>query len=168
MDLDGDGYKEAEVYFEGPKVVLALLDRNDDKKIDGTIHYRDGFREYAEIDADYDGRVETWVQYYFTGLPSLIRTDKDGDGSPDSWRHFQNGFIYKKEWDRNGDGAPDYRILTEADADFRGDLDRFRTVEKQYDNDFDGTFDRTVRVKKKMPPARVGLEAGAYREVFTR
>jgi hypothetical protein len=161
-DLDGDGYEEAEVYSEGERIVLVTLDKNNDGKPDGTIHYRDGFRDSAEIDSDFDGTPDTFIQYYFTGVPAVVKVDRNGDGLPDTTHYFKNGFEYKKERDRNGDGVPDFRVIYETGADLRPVRGRTeQAVIKQYDEDYDGVYERLVTVHRWVPIKKVSLVAGA-------
>lgn len=91
-------------------------------------------------DTNQDGKIDTWVQYRETGDLSLVSKDKArADGKPDSWIYYRKGSIYKREWDRNFDEKPDLRTLEE----------NHRLIETQYDDNFDGTFEKTVKSPKK-------------------
>ena len=161
-DLDGDGHKEAEIHSEGGRVVLVTLDKDGDGEPDGVIHYRGGFRDRAEIDSNLDGKPDTFIQYYFTGVPAVVKTDQNGDGRVEHTSYFKNGFEYKRERDRNGDGAPDFRVIYEAGTDLRPVKGRTeQTVIKEYDENYDGVFERSVTVSRWVPIQRVSLVAGA-------
>lgn len=164
-DLDGDGDKEANVYYEGSKIAKIVMDKNHDGKADATIYYRNGFRDYGELDGNYDGFVDTVILYYFTGVPASIAVDRNGDAKPERWTYFKNGIIYKRDWDRNYDGIPDYRIhfSTKADlrADTKGDI---QAIVKEYDDNFDGIFEKKISTKKKSRAKRVSALAGSLSE----
>ena len=97
VDLDGDGYTETRLFYEGKLIAKAVMDVNGDGKTDGTIYYKDGFRESGERDANLYGRIDTWIWYYITGVPWIIARDKNGDVKPDYWKFMKLGFIYKRE-----------------------------------------------------------------------
>ena len=165
MDLDDNGVPESQVHFEGEKITRVESDKNFDKKIDATIRYKDGFRDKAEIDSDFDGVIDTWIEYYITGRPSVIEMDKNRDGKPDRFKYFKNDYIYKREWDKNFDGLPDSRFIYQDNPD-RNSL-QMETVEKQVDVNYDGVFDRSVMIEKKVPILRVGLAPGSNEEMMT-
>src|SRR3989338_9781178 len=77
MDLGGDGSKEADVYFDKKIITLATIDRNQDQQPDVTIHYKNGHRDFADIDTDFDGRPDMTIVYYFTGVPTAMKIDKN-------------------------------------------------------------------------------------------
>ncbi|HTL71548.1 MAG TPA: hypothetical protein VL404_09695 [Candidatus Eisenbacteria bacterium] len=162
MDLDQDGVKEATVFYLNGLAVRADIDRNQDGRVDGHLHYRKGFRDSAEIDADYDGIFETVIDYYFTGVPAAIKIDRNGDGNPDSARYFKNGFLYKREWDRNADGQPDYRVLYQLGPDLRPeDNGGYQRLVKQYDQDYDGVFDKHIETRRRIHLKKADLAAGS-------
>lgn len=164
VDLDGDGYTETRLFYEGKMIAKALIDMNGDGKTDGTIFYKNGFRESAERDANLDGQIDTWIKYYMTGVPWIIARDKNGDTRPDYWKYMKLGFVYKREWDRNFDGKPDARVLIQGKADFREKDDTVQAMEKHFDEDFDGQFEKVIKVKKRVPNIKVESAAGAIGE----
>lgn len=166
MDLDGDGAKESNVYYDGQKITKIVMDKNHDGKPDAVIYYRNGFRNYAEIDANFDGKIDTVVTYYFTGVPAMVAVDRNGDGKPDTWTYFKNGFIYKKEWDRNFDGIPDYRILFSVKGDYRVDAKtQMQSIVKYFDDNFDGVFEKSVPTQKRTRIKRLSNTVGSLYEV---
>jgi len=164
VDLDGDGYYETRLFYDGKLITKALIDMNGDGKTDGTITYKNGFRESAERDANLDGQVDTWIKYYMTGVPWIIARDKNTDGRPDYWKYMKLGFVYKREWDRNFDGKPDARVLIQGKADFREKEETVQDMEKQFDEDFDGQFEKVVKMKKRVPNIKIESAAGAIGE----
>ncbi len=164
-DLDGDGSKEAVIYEQGKIITKVVIDKDHDGKADAVIYYRKGFRDYAEIDANRDGKIDTVILYYFTGVPAMISFDRNADEKPDRWTFFKNGIIYKREWDRNFDGLPDYRILFSTKSDFRSDANtQMQSFTKQYDNNNDGVFEVTVKGEKRSSPKRLSVTVGSLSE----
>ncbi len=135
-DVDGDGYREAEVFYSKGAIVKTLIDFDHDGRMESVIYYRDGYREKAEQDVNGDGKTDRWVSYYFTGIPWKVAEDTDGDGKPDYWTFLKNGWIYKWEQDRDGNGAPDVRTIYDPNTSKRRTL-----VHQSFDNDFDGFFE---------------------------
>lgn len=97
IDIDGDGYKEAEVFYSGKEVVRTLVDEDHDGQIETIIYYKNGARERAEQDFGRDGKTDRWIYYYFTGTPWKIAEDFDRDGMPDYWLYLKEGSIYRWE-----------------------------------------------------------------------
>lgn len=169
MDLDGDGVPEAVVQFHNGKAVKAEIDRNGDGRTDGYLFYRNGHREIGQIDSDYDGLFETLIDYYFTGVPAAIKYDRDRDGHPDYNRYFKNGYLYKVERDRNNDRIPDVRVLYELGPDYKPrSIDGLQKVQRHYDDDFDGVFDRYVESLRRVSVQKADLAAGAVTSTEVR
>lgn len=169
MDLDGDGTREAVVQFHNDKAVKAEIDRNEDGRVDGYIFYRNGHREIGQIDSDYDGLFETTIDYYFTGVPAAIKYDRNRDGYPDYNRYFKNGYLYKVERDRNNDRVPDVRVLYELGPDYKPRaIDGLQKVQRHYDDDFDGVFDRYVESMRRISVQKADLAAGAVTSTEVR
>lgn len=165
MDLDGDGIKESNVYYDGNKITKVVMDKNHDGKTDATIYYRNGFRDYAEMDSNFDGIIDTVILYYFTGVPASIASDRNGDDKPDRWTYFKNGIIYKREWDRNFDGIPDYRIIFSTKSDYRIDkATDMQEITKEYDDNYDGIFEKIVKTHKRTRAKRISSTVGSLSE----
>lgn len=135
IDMDGDGYKEAEVFYGPEGIIRTLVDSNHDGRRETVIHYKDGHRDYAVQDSDGDRLTDRWISYYFTGVAWKIADDLNRDGKPDYWAYLKNGVIYKWEQDRNGDGKPDLRTTYEPDGKTRV------LVQQSSDDDLDGVFE---------------------------
>lgn len=138
LDRDNDGRKETKVFYENDRIVKMVIDQNGDKKADGTVFFKNGVPSTGERDKNFDGKIDTWIQYDPTGLPIVIGSDRRKDGKPDYWIYLRNGVIFKREWDRNFDGKSDFRTVERYN----------RLIEKQYDDNFDGTFEKTVKAPK--------------------
>ena len=137
IDMDGDGYKEAEVFYSGNEIVSTLIDTDHDGFKETVIYYKNGYREHAEQDINKDGKTDRWIYYYFTGVAWKVAEDFDQDGKPDYWLYLKDGRIYRWEQDRNGDGRPDVRTTYETDKS-----GKTRTlVQQSFDDDFDGMFE---------------------------
>jgi antitoxin component YwqK of YwqJK toxin-antitoxin module len=152
IDINGDGYKEAEVYYSGKEIIKTLADYDHDGRMETVIYYKNGHREHAEQDINRDGKTDRWIYYYFTGVPWKVAEDRNGNEKPDYWFYLKDGKIYKWEQDRNGDGRADIRTTYEVDK-----AGKVRTlVQQSYDDDFDGVFESfsgiTAAKKEAMIP----------------
>ena len=167
IDLDGNGFKEAMAYYDENKALSRLqVDGDIDGKYETTVYYKNGFRETAEKDSDRDGKPDTWIKYYFIGLPWIISRDRNRDGAPDYWRYLKNGFVYKKERDRNFDGKVDLAISYEGKPDLRFDEDEeAKEFERKEDNDYDGVFEKVEKRKLEVSDSGIDPSAGAVDEI---
>lgn len=165
-DLDGNGFKEAIAYYDENKVLMKLqVDEDIDGKYETTVHYKNGFRHTGEKDTDRNGKVDTWIQYYFTGLPWIIARDRNQDGKQDYWRYLKNGFVYKKERDRNYDGKVDLVVSYEGKSDLRYDeYDEPKEFERKEDNDYDGVFEKVEKRSLQVSESGIDPSAGATEE----
>ncbi len=134
-DRDGDGRKETKVYFENEKIVKLAIDQNGDATPDFTVFFKNNLPDTGEKDKDFNGKIDTWIKYETTGLPSIVGSDRHVDGKPDYWIFLKKGAIYKREWDRNFDGEADFRTLESE----------HKLLEKQYDDNFDGKFEKIIK-----------------------
>lgn len=154
VDIDGDGYKEAEVFYSGNEIVKTLIDTDHNRYMETTIYYKNNYRNHAEQDMNQDGLTDRWIYYYFTGVPWKIAEDisQDGKGKPNYWFYLKDGQIYKWEQDRNGDGRPDIRTIYQTNKDNKTRI----LSQQEYDDNFDGVFESfsgiTVARKEAMMP----------------
>ena len=139
-DLDADGVPETMLYYEGKLITRAVMDDNFDGKPDGTVYYKAGFRYSGDRDLDFDGKTDTWVKYYMTGIPWMVMRDK------------------------NGDGKPDIRMIVPGKSDLRDTKQKTQLLEKQFDNYYDGQFEKIVKIRKREPNIKVQSQAGAIGE----
>lgn len=124
---------------EGEDRRRILLCREVDTNLDGK---KDLVRVYGDLgqklseqaDADYDGKVDTWITFGKT-KPVKIEIDGDGDGKVEQVRFYVAGAISRIQRDTNGDGKPDVFEIYKS-----GRLDRMGV-----DANFDGQVDRWDR-----------------------
>ncbi len=147
-DLDGDGYKEAEMYYAGGQIVKTLADFDRNSYKETVIYYKDGRRDHAEQYFTRDGMVDRWI-YYYAGVPWKVAEDLNRDGKADYWFYLKDGRVYRWEQDRNHDGKVDVRTVYEFSKSGK------RTLARQsYDDDSDGIFEQLSGITAaKGPPA---------------
>jgi len=124
---------------EGEHKRRLLLCREVDTNLDGrpdvarTFHQNgDSLREL--VDADYDGRIDTWLTFA-RGQVIRVERDVDGDGNPDEFRQQVRGKLARLQRDTNRDGRIDVWEVYD-----RGQLQRIG-----HDLDGDGRVDRWDR-----------------------
>ena len=84
-----------------------------DRNFDGTADYAvivnaDGYREYEELDYNYDGDSDDFY-YYRLGVLESRTVDTNYDGEIDLWVYLDEGvYIWKVERDTDFDGKIDY------------------------------------------------------------
>jgi len=146
----------------GNEQPLSVIVRSLDADEDGApeeVRYYDEQSDVVlrkEVDADYDGRVDSWTLYK-NGAVAELQNDVDGDGKPDEWKTYgPDKRLVRREVDRDADGARDafyiYRNggLSEEnhDADGDGQVDRIvyydeqrKLLRSEEDSDSDGRMD---------------------------
>ena len=170
-DEDGDGRKEAQIFYDGDKIVKALMDKNGDGKPDQWLYFVNGKRHAAEIDSDFDGKIDTWIMYDAEGKTKTIAKDTNHDGRPDSFQKLLKGReLVLKEYDRNFDGRIDKRELRQWDANkkiaivMNGRVSSipnpgYKWVWKEEDNNYDGKIDVYQERGNKNPSTeKIGQE----------
>ncbi len=82
----GSRCPEVDLRFdERERIEERRIDKNGDCRFDEVVYYDDGRPRRAEIDSDFDGRVDTWVYFEPDGKTiSRRERDTDGDGRPDA------------------------------------------------------------------------------------
>jgi hypothetical protein len=117
------------------------VDTNGDGKKDVYRRYNDdGEALTEEADADYDGRVDTWIEFAGDRIAEE-RFDRDGDGVSDEKRLYRRGVLRSVERDTDRDGSPD---VWEIYAN--GELQRLGI-----DHDHDGQVDSWNRAERATP-----------------
>lgn len=150
-DLDGDGIREAVVFYDGRTAVRAVSDVNQDGHPDMFIYYRDGVRDHADVDIDEDGRADKWIYYGQDGVPWKEAYDFDKNGRADYWVFYRSGQVSKWEQDRNDDGKPDVRTFYESSG---------KAIEKplfrqSFDNDYDGEYESVSGLSVLRPEVNI-------------
>src|SRR5574338_988424 len=113
-DLNGDGICDETVFYKNELPEHAEVDTNYDGKIDLWIRYDLAGKEIAqERDTNFDGKVDQWTTLE-DGKPKVQRNDKHGDGKPESVTYYENGERTRSEEDTNGDGRIDQWITYAA------------------------------------------------------
>lgn len=126
-------------FGEGDSRHKTLFCREIDTNLDGikdvvrTFNPR-GEALHEEVDRDYDGRVDLWINFV-DGRLAQEDVDTNKDGKADVWKFYVDGQLQRVRRDRNFDGKPD---IWEIYA--RGRLERLGL-----DDTFDGHVDRWDR-----------------------
>ena len=150
-DIDGDGYEEAEIFYEGNQIVKTFVDYDHDRRMESVIYYKNGARDHAEQDIDGNGSTDRWVYYYFTGVSWKVAEDRNVDTKPDYWFYLKDNKIYKWEQDTNGDGKADLRTVYETDK-----AGKTRSlVQQSSDGNFDGVFESFSGITAARREARI-------------
>ncbi|MBW2267566.1 MAG: hypothetical protein JRH16_03235 [Deltaproteobacteria bacterium] len=114
-------------------VVRQTLDVDDDGAPE-ELRYTDvssGQLVRAELDRDFDGRLDTWISYE-NGEPAIQVIDSNGDARADTWERYTGGQLEARTVDRDHDGV--------KDTFFRYDGGELSTLQRDANND--GTVDR--------------------------
>lgn len=122
---------------QGEERRKVLLCREVDTNLDGIKDVVRTFNDKGEslreiADADYDGKVDTWVTFA-RGRMAKVEFDGDHDGQPDEWRYYVQGKLSRLQRDTNKDNKPDVWEIYEDghlrrmghDLDFDGHVDRW-------------------------------------------
>lgn len=109
--------REVDTNLDGSKDVVRTYDE-------------DGKPQFEQADSDYDGRIDTWVEF---GAGALLRAqfDHNRDSQPDEFKTYSGGHLVRIQRDTNFDGRVDTwevyeqgllrRIGTDTDGDERVD-----------------------------------------------
>jgi hypothetical protein len=100
-------------------------------------------RDIQTVDQNGDGRPDVWRTYDSRGQLTKIEVDSNYDGSPDIQEYYQQGFLVRRESDRNFNGQTD--LVEDFDPQTHGQT---RSV---VDIDYDGTADILVLFRDGRP-----------------
>jgi hypothetical protein len=126
-----------------------LVCREVDTNLDGVKDVVRTFNDkgealHEEADANYDGKVDTWVTFV-AGRMSQEAIDNDGDGQPDTWKYYSALDSSGREPDPTAPVRLS-RIQRDTNRDGKPDVwefyDRGRLERMGVDIDFDGKVDR--------------------------
>jgi len=137
----------------GPDKQRVLVCREVDTNLDGT---KDVFRFYTEkgealreeADANYDGRIDTWLTFA-KGRLAEAKVDLDHDGNPDEWKFYSAGKLTRVKRDSNKDGKPDIWEIYASDGRLERmgvDIDGDERVDR-WDHDLDERKKREAKEK---------------------
>lgn len=137
--------REIDTNLDGVK---DLVRRYDDK----------GTPTEEQADANYDGRIDTWVTFTF-GKVAKVELDNRGDGRPDETRLYVDGRLNRLQRDTNGDGKPDvWEIYSEEKLERMGvDLDHDGRVDRW---DRDAIAQREAEERKRQEEAQQKQNGG--------
>ncbi|KYF63674.1 hypothetical protein [Sorangium cellulosum] len=144
-------------------LVCREIDTNFDGVKDVVRRYNDkGESLHEESDANYDGRIDTWLTFA-NGRLAEVRIDSDHDGNPDEWKYYSGGKLARIKRDTNRDGKPDVweiyrmgrleRMGVDIDADER--VDRW-----DHDNELRRRLEDDERRKEEEAAAKKAAEDG--------
>ncbi|KYF80724.1 hypothetical protein BE11_33845 [Sorangium cellulosum] len=142
-------------------LVCREIDTNFDGVKDVVRRYNDkGESLHEESDANYDGRIDTWLTFA-SGRLAEARIDSDRDGNPDEWKYYSGGKLARIKRDTNRDGKPDVweiyrmgrleRMGVDIDADER--VDRW-----DHDNELRRRLEDDERRKEEEAAAKKAAE----------
>ncbi|WP_437960992.1 hypothetical protein WME76_16065 [Sorangium sp. So ce119] len=142
-------------------LVCREIDTNFDGVKDVVRRYNDkGESLHEESDANYDGRIDTWLTFA-SGRLAEVRIDSDRDGNPDEWKYYSGGKLARIKRDTNRDGKPDVweiyrmgrleRMGVDIDADER--VDRW-----DHDNELRRRVEDDERRKEEEAAAKKAAE----------
>jgi hypothetical protein len=125
VDRDGDGRVDQWQYYEGtPRVQKVGFSMRGDGKEDAWSYLGpDGTITRVESSPRRDGRV-TRIEYYESGALTRAEEDTDGDGRVDKWETYRDSRLFVVAFDTTHRGTPDRRIVYDADANGRVEVDR--------------------------------------------
>ena len=122
------------------KVVKSLdADRDGRPEMEKVYDDRSGRLESVAQDTNYDGRMDSQLEYGAEGEIVATLEDADHDGTPDRFVQFENGRGARVEVDRNNDGVRDAFQVYAGDA----------LAYEEYDDDNDGRVNRRVEYRDR-------------------
>ena len=145
-------------------LVCREIDTNFDGVKDVVRRYNDkGESLHEEADANYDGRIDTWITFT-KGHLAEMKVDANHDGNPDEWKFYSGGKLARVKRDTNRDGKPDiWEIYREGRLERMGvDVDGDERVDRwDHDNDLRRRFDEAERKKEEEAQAKAAAARAA-------
>jgi hypothetical protein len=133
-------------------LVCREIDTNFDGIKDVVRRYNDkGEGVHEESDANYDGRIDTWITFT-KGHLAEVRLDNDHDGKPDEWKFYAEGRLSRIRRDTNRDGKPDvWEIYRSGKLERMGvDIDGDERVDRwDHDTELRRRFEEAERQKEQ-------------------
>jgi hypothetical protein len=141
-----------------PDTQTVQYDYNGDGRPDHFYTYREGTLVRAEVDRNFDGKIDEWESSDPAGRPAHVEQDDNFDGRPDFWYFYENGQLVRSEQDVDYNGKPDwfnvykYGVLVRSDCRPNGSQVVQRRLiyvngilsEEWVDEDRDGKFDYKI------------------------
>jgi hypothetical protein len=124
VDRDGDGRVDQWQYYEGGQRVQKVgFSMRGDGKEDAWLYLGpDGTIARVESSPRRDGTVSR-IEHYENGALTRAEEDTDGDGRVDRWETYQESRLLVVAFDTTHRGTPDRRIVYDADANGRVEVD---------------------------------------------
>jgi len=145
-------------------LVCREIDSNFDGVKDVVRRYNDkGESLHEEADADYDGRIDTWITFA-KGRLAEVKLDTNRDGNADEWKFYSNGRLARVKRDSNRDGKPDvWEIYREGRLERMGvDIDGDERVDRwDHDTEVRRRFDEAERKKEEEATRKAQAEREA-------
>ena len=133
-------------------LVCREIDTNFDGVKDVVRKYNDkGESLHEEADANYDGRIDTWITFS-KGRLAEVRLDTNNDGNPDEWKYYSGGKLARVKRDTNRDGKPDvWEMYREGKLERMGvDVDGNQQVDRwDHDTELRRTVEAVERKKEE-------------------
>lgn len=107
IDTNLDGIKDVVRTFN-PKgeAIHEEVDRNYDGRVDLWINFVDGRLAQEDVDTNNDGKADVW-KFYVNGQLQRIRRDRNFDGKADIWEIYARGRLERVGLDDSYDGHVD-------------------------------------------------------------
>jgi hypothetical protein len=148
-------------------LICREIDTNFDGIKDVVRHYNDKGESVAEeADANYDGRIDTWITFV-RGRLAEVKLDTNFDGKPDQWKYYSNGKLMRVVRDTNFDGKPDvWEIYRDGKLERMGvDVDGDEHVDRwDHDTEMRRRFEEAERKKDEEEAAKAQKKAQADKE----
>jgi hypothetical protein len=145
-------------------LICREIDTNFDNVKDVVRHYNDKGESIAEeADANYDGRLDTWITFV-KGRLAEVKLDTNADGNPDEWKYYTAGKLSRVTRDTNRDGKPDvWEIYRDGKLERMGvDADGDEHVDRwDHDNELRRRFEDAERKKDEEAAAAAAKKVEA-------
>jgi hypothetical protein len=143
-------------------LVCREIDTNFDGVKDVVRHYNEkGESVSEEADANYDGRIDTWITFIH-GRLAEVKLDTNFDGKPDQWKYYVNGKLSRVVRDTNFDGKPDvWEIYRDGHLERMGvDVDGDEHVDRwDHDTEMRRRFEEAEKKKEADEAAKAEKKA---------
>jgi hypothetical protein len=166
----GVRYWYVQIQAEGvpPAVQRISRDYNHDERPDHNWIYERGVLTSAEVDTNYDGRIDIWEKFDPESRPASSEHDVNFDGKVDTWYVYRQGQLESGRRDTDFDGRADWFSTykdgvivqdecrpNESEVVVRRILYRDGVPHEEYvDENGDGTFDYLEKMDLFGNPSR--------------
>jgi hypothetical protein len=145
-------------------LICREIDTNFDGVKDVVRRYNEkGESLHEEADADYDGRIDTWITFA-KGRLAEVKVDTNRDGNPDEWKYYSSGRLARVKRDTNRDSKPDvWEIYREGRLERMGvDVNGDERVDRwDHDTELRRRFEDAERKKEEEAARKAQAEREA-------